>query len=57
MMAVNTGIEAALAQRGVPMVDIDGLGAGFFSQADASGNLNVGGELISLVVRRRRAAP
>jgi len=50
MLAVNAGIEAALAQRSVPMVDIDALGAGFFSQADASGNLNVGGELISLVV-------
>ena len=50
MVAVNTGIEGALAQRGVPMVDLDGLGAALFSGIDASGNLNLGGELISLVV-------
>jgi hypothetical protein len=50
MVAVNMGIEAALAQRGLPMVDLDALGAGFFARVDASGNMNVGGELISLFV-------
>jgi hypothetical protein len=50
MVAANTGIQNALAQRDVPMVNLDGFGGSLFSRMDANGNLNVSGELISLVV-------
>jgi hypothetical protein len=50
ILAVNAGIAAAAAQRGVTVVDLHGLAATLIPQIDANGNLIVGGEPISLVV-------
>jgi hypothetical protein len=48
--AVNAGIAAAAAQRGILLMDLDAFAASMLGQVDANGNLEVGGELLTLVV-------
>ena len=47
---VNDGIANVAVQRGIPVVDLDGLATAVLSsQVDANGNLDIEGELINLL--------
>jgi Bacterial Ig domain/GDSL-like Lipase/Acylhydrolase len=50
MLAVSNGIENAAVQRGVPVLDLDAFAAGLFARVDGAGNIDIGGQLVSLVV-------
>ena len=50
ILAVNAGIASITAQRRIPLVDLDAFAIAAFSQADANGNVSIGGELVNLRV-------
>ena len=47
---MNAGIASVTAQRGIPVVDLDAFAVALLSQVDANGNVNIGGELLNLLV-------
>jgi hypothetical protein len=50
VVRVNDGIAAVAAARSVPVVDLNAFAASALAGVDANGNLNVGGERISVLV-------
>ena len=50
IVAVNSGIRAVATQRGIPVIDLDGMANAILPQIDANGNLFVSGEAISFSI-------